>query len=85
MNKEQTITASEAREKLLVVWTKCEFGVKERVKRLHSHRTIQYILETETYSNTDKVLEIIESVKAVAQEVKDEAEAMNSSIQKSLS
>ena len=81
---EKQLTAAEARKKLLSVWNKCEFGVKERVKNLHSHRTIHYILTTETYSNVDKVLEIIESIKEQSKEVKMEAAQMDKTIQETL-
>lgn len=78
------ITASQARDMLLSVWGDCEFGIKERVKKFHSQRTIHYILSTETYSNTDQVLEIIETIKRVSAEVMAEAEAMNETIQNKL-
>lgn len=82
MTKE--ITAQEARAQLLDVWTKCEFGLKERVSRVHSHRTIQYILKTPTYSKTEVILDIIETIKDKAVEIEEDAKAMNNLIKKAL-
>lgn len=82
--KETKITAAQAREKLLSVWDKCEFGIKERVKKAHSHRTIQYILETETYSKTDVILDVLETIKTEVETLKDEAIAMSNEVQESL-
>ena len=31
----EELTLSQLREKLLKVWTECDFGVKERVKKIH--------------------------------------------------
>ena len=81
MSTSQEITAEEARQQLLEVWTECEFGVKERVKKVHSSRTIHYILTTPTYSNTSKILEIIECVKEQVEIVKNEVIEMDKKIQ----
>ena len=76
------ITAKEAREQLLEIWTKCEFGVKERVKKFHSPRTIQYIIATENYSNTEKILQVIECIKTQVDLVKTEITEMQNKINK---
>ena len=76
------ITAKEAREQLLDIWSECEFGVKERVKKFHSPRTIQYILGAENYSNTEKILQIIECIKTQVDLVKSEVIEMQNKIDK---
>ena len=54
MSMDNNITAKEAREQLLEIWTNCKFGVKELVKKEYSHRAIHYMLSTEAYSDTNK-------------------------------
>ncbi|CAL2084855.1 hypothetical protein [Tenacibaculum sp. 190524A02b] len=75
------LSLDEAREMLLSVWTKCEFGVKERVKNILSHRTIHYILSTPTYSNREKIISYIKTIKKVSGEVKEEVNTMFEEIQ----
>lgn len=82
---ETKISASQAREKLLKVWDKCEFGIKERVKKAHSPRTLQYILNTESYSKTDVILSILDTIKKEVEAVRDEAISMSKDIEESLS
>lgn len=84
MENKEKLTAQEVREQLLEVWTKCEFGVKERVSRVHSWRMIQYILKTPTYSKAETILEIIETIKEQADVVKEEAIAMSEDIKSTL-
>lgn len=78
--EEKTITVSEAREKLVQAWEQCEFGVKERVKKKHSHRTIQYIMATPTYSNLEMILDIIETIKEEVGAIEEEAKEMNKKV-----
>lgn len=80
MHKEETISATEVRSKFLELWGQCEFGVKERVKRVHSPRVIQYILETPTYSKADVILSVINTIEIQVELVKQEAIAMSESI-----
>lgn len=82
--KNEQLLASEAREKLLAVWKKLEFGVKERVKKIHSQRTVHYILSTDTYSKTEVILDILETIKLQSDELKRDVIAMDDEIQKSL-
>ena len=82
---ENKMTASQARDKFLMVWDKCEYGIKERVKKCHSHRTIQYILETETYSKTQVILDVLETIKNEVKAVKEDVIAMSNDVQESLS
>ena len=81
-DKSMEITAKQARKQLLDIWTKCEFGVKERVKKFHSPRTIQYIIATENYSNTEKILQVIKCIKKQVALVKMEVTEMQSKINK---
>lgn len=80
----KTITAQQAREKLLLVWDECEFGVKERVKKAFSRRVVHYILKTEGYSDAGKILEIIDSIKEHCEAVKNETAAMDKKVNKML-
>ena len=76
------ITAKEAREQLLDIWSECEFGVKERVKKFYTPRQIQYILGAENYSNTEKILQIIECIKTQVDLVTSKAIEMQTKIYK---
>ncbi len=82
--KLENLSLEEARKTLLDVWTKCEFGVKERVKRIISTRTIHYILSTPTYSKKSKIIECIKTIKEAADEVKCEVENMVSGIEETI-
>ena len=57
-------------------WNECKFGVKERVKKDFSDRQIQYILETPTYNDQEKIKKVIESIENHAIEVEREARLM---------
>ena len=80
----EEIKASEVRKTFLEAWSKCEFGVKERVKERYTSRALHYILKTESYSNTDKVLEIMEAIKEESEKVKGKVIAMDDSIKNTL-
>ena len=57
-------------------WSECKFGVKNRVKKDFSDRQIQYILETPTFTDIDKLKKVIESIEFHAIEVEREARLM---------
>ena len=57
-------------------WNECKFGVKERVKKDFSKRSIQYLLETPTYNDQEKIKQVIESIEFHAIEVEREARLM---------
>lgn len=80
MSMDNNITAKEAREQLLEIWTNCKFGVKELVKKEYSHRTIHYILSTEAYSDTDKILAVIETINQQVGVVKNRVNEMDEKI-----
>lgn len=69
-------------EKLLAKWSKCEFGVKQRVFNDDiPQTTIQYILANSSYGNEDKMKWIIERIDFHAKEVRQEIEDMYKKIE----
>lgn len=61
-------------------WNECKFGVKERVKKDFSARSIHYILTTPTYNDEDKIKQVINSIEYHAKELEREVKLMNSKI-----
>ena len=74
------LTVSQLRDKLLKIWTECDFGVKERVKNVHSHRTIHYVLSTPSYSKRSVIEAIIKTIEEKVEEVKTEVEEMGEKV-----
>ncbi|QLE02909.1 hypothetical protein HX109_15520 [Galbibacter sp. BG1] len=77
-------TTQTVRDQFLQIWQECKFSVKQRVKDVHGAHKIQYVLETPTYSNTEVIQEMIDTVRAQAEIVKLEAVAMSDNINKVL-
>jgi aminopeptidase C len=61
-------------------WKQCKFGVKERVKQDFTPRRIQYILNTPTYKDEDKIKEVIQSIEKHGLQIEKEVKSMNNKI-----
>jgi len=69
-------------DKLLAKWSKCEFGVKQRVFNDEiPQTTIQYILKKPTYSDEKKMKWIIERIDYHTQQVLEEIQEMYNQIE----
>lgn len=68
-------------QQLKSIWSITEYGVKSRVFNSYSQQQIDYILKNPNYSNTNKVLDIIECIKIHSKELLDEVKEMYNQIE----
>lgn len=70
------------RERLIDKYDACEFGIKTKVFQEYSQRSIDYIRQTENYSNIDLMLNIIKCIEKHSTNTVKNAMDMNTKIQK---
>lgn len=79
---DNTQDIEKVRETLKKIWVECSFGVKEKVKKKHSHRVVQYMIAEKNYTKKDKMLEVIKTIEEEINNVQSDVLKMKNKVNK---